>query len=66
MKIDEVNIYYKLKLTYGEQKGKIVEYIIDIDDLQEDDISDKLIEDGHYDSMGWPTDYYEVIERRLQ
>ncbi len=63
--IQQATIKYRLKLTQGEVKGQIIDLEIELDELQESDISDKLIEEGYYESMGWPTDYYDILERTV-
>lgn len=64
--MQNAKIKYKLRLTKPPVKGKEIELTFLLDELEEDDISSKLIEDGHYDSMGWPTDYYDVISRNIE
>ncbi|GAA4327531.1 hypothetical protein GCM10023149_30980 [Mucilaginibacter gynuensis] len=64
--IQNATISYKLRLTHGEQKGKVIDLDIDLDNLQEDDISDRLIADGYYQSICHPHDYYEVVDRYIK
>lgn len=61
----EAEIRFKIKLTKPPVEGKIIEITMDIEDLEEGSISDEIMERNLYPSMGWPTDYYRVLEREI-
>ena len=64
--MENAKITYNLLLTKPPVEGKEVKLTFTLDELEEFDISSRLIEDGHYDSMGWPTDYYKVLNREIE
>jgi len=63
--IQNFKVRYKLKLTQGEFKGKVIDLIFDIEDLEEEDISQRLIDENYYEGISWPTDYYDILERQV-
>lgn len=65
MEQQSIKILYTLRLTHGIQKGVVINREFDIEELEEEDISDYLIRNGYYKEMGHPCDYYDIIGRKL-
>lgn len=66
--MQNAKIKFKVTLLKGENKGKVIDMEFTLDEIEYgvDGISYKLIEDGHYSSMGWPSDYYRVSHRQIE
>jgi hypothetical protein len=65
-KIQDISILYKIELIKEPHIGEVIEHVFDIEDLEEDGISDWILEEDFYsEGIGWPTDYYKILERSI-
>jgi hypothetical protein len=68
--VQNARINYTLKLLKQPLVGNIGDIIeingVLLDELEEEDLSNKLIEEGYYESMGWPSDWYTVVNRSIE
>jgi hypothetical protein len=62
--MDNITIHYEIRINKGKEKGKIVEFNTDLDELENEPIPNLLIEKGHLEC--WcNNDEYTVLGRKI-
>jgi len=65
MNIQNANIIYTVKINVGKQKDTLIEIEFDLENLQENTLSDYLVENEHLDS--WKNNgEYDVVGRKIE
>ena len=71
--MQNATIKYKIRLLkptehrIGMDNNNEIELELSLEELEGwDVISDRLMQAGYYDSMGFPSDYWTVIERTIE
>lgn len=63
--MQNAKVKFLLELLKPPVTNTVVVVEMELSELEENDISGKLIDEGHYTSIGWPYDYYKVLSREI-